>query len=148
VKDCWLTNGGPLSLLVHGGVIIVLGVILFASSFASSSSWVAVALLLFSRPLSCSICLMTTNNDRCHCSLFGCHVAISDVAPGFRVNREMERGGCVGLTWRKTPVDSDNVMHHHHCHCIVSMWQMPVFLPWLATWRFRVVLVVLGCGGG
>ena len=29
-----------------------------------------------------------------HCSSFGCHVAISDVAPGFRVNKINERGGC------------------------------------------------------
>ena len=50
----------------------------------------------------------------CCCSSFGCHVAISDVAPGFWVNREMERGACVGLTWRKTPMDGDDIMHCRH----------------------------------
>ena len=27
----------------------------------------------------------TTNDDQCRRSLFGCHIAISDVAPGFRM---------------------------------------------------------------
>jgi len=54
------------------------------------------------------------NNGISSCSLFGCHIAISNVAPGFQVNREMERGGCVGLTWRKTPMDGDNAVHCHH----------------------------------
>jgi len=111
---CWLTNGGPLSPLVHGGVVVVLGVISLVLSFAPLSSWVAVALLLLSCPSSSGVHSMMMNNDISHCLLFGCHVAISDVAPGFQVNREMERGGCVGLTWRKTPMDGDNIVHCHH----------------------------------
>ena len=145
---CWLTNGGPLLPLVHGGVVVVLGVVSLVLSFAPSSSWVAVALLLFSRLSSCGVCLMTMNNNISCCSSFGCHVAISNVAPGFWVNREMERGGCVGLTWRKTPMDGDDIVHHHHCCCIALMWRMPVFLLWLVIWCFRVILMVLGCGGG
>ena len=111
---CWLTNGGPLLPLVHGGVIIVLGVVSLVSLFAPSSSWVTIALLLFSHPSSCGVRPMMMNNDISCCSSFGCHVAISDVAPGFWVNREMERGACVGLTWRKTPMDGDDIMHRHH----------------------------------
>ena len=56
---CWLTNGGPLLALVGGGVV-VLGVVLLASSFGPSSSQVAVALLLFSCPSSCGVLLMMT----------------------------------------------------------------------------------------
>jgi len=68
---CWLTNGGPLSLLVHGGVIVVLGVVLLGSSFVPLSSWVAVVLVFFSRLSSCGVHLMMMNNDQCHCLSFG-----------------------------------------------------------------------------
>jgi len=62
----------------------------------------------------------------------------------------MERGGCVGLTWKKTPMDSDDIMHRHHCpalslsslHCVDVVDAS--FLLWLVTWHFRIVLVVLG----
>jgi len=60
---CWLTNGGPLSLLVHGGVVVVLGVISLALSFAPSSSWVAVVLVFFSHLSLCGVHLMTMNNN-------------------------------------------------------------------------------------
>jgi len=41
---------------------------------------------------------MTTNNDQCHHSLFGCHVAVSNVAPGFCVKWMIGRGEVSLLT--------------------------------------------------
>jgi len=41
-------------------------------------------------------------------------------------------------------MDGDDVVHRHHRHCVVSMWWTLVFLLWLVTWCFHIVLVVLG----
>ena len=49
-----------------------------------------------------------TNDD--HHSLFGCHIAVSNVAPGFCVNKINERGGCAD----SPNVDSNNVVRLHH----------------------------------
>ena len=44
-----------------------------------------------------------------HRSSFGCHVAVSDVAPGTHVNKINERGGCT----HSPNVDGDYIVHLH-----------------------------------
>ena len=44
-----------------------------------------------------------------HCSSFGCHVAVSDVVPGFCVNTKNEREGCAG----SPNVDDDDIVCLH-----------------------------------
>jgi len=65
--------------------------------------------------------------------VFGCHVAVSDVAPGFPVSKESGgRGVFTHLGWVDVP----------RCHrCVASIWPALVHL---VMWRCRVVLVVLG----
>jgi len=41
---------------------------------------------------------MTTNDNQCHCLLFGCHVAVGNVAPGFCVKKMIGRGEMSLLT--------------------------------------------------
>ena len=65
--------------------------------------------------------------------VFGCHVTVSDVAPGFPVSKESGgRGVFTHLGWVDVP--------HRRC-CVVSIWPALVHL---VPWRCRVVLVVLG----
>ena len=52
---------------------------------------------------------MMTNG---HHSSFGCHIAVSDVAPGFHVNKINERGGCAD----SPNVDGDDIVCLHHGH--------------------------------
>ena len=45
-----------------------------------------------------------------HHLLFGCHIADSDMAPGLRVNKGKEGGGCTDLP----DVDGDDIVRLHH----------------------------------
>jgi len=65
--------------------------------------------------------------------VFGCHITVSDVAPGFPVSKESGgRGVFTHLGWVDVPCC---------CHCVTSIWPALVHL---VTWRCCVVLVVLG----
>ena len=65
--------------------------------------------------------------------VFGCHVAVSNVAPGFPVSKESRGMGVfTHLGWVDVP---------HHCRCVMSIW---LALIHLVTWCCCVVLVVLG----
>jgi len=65
--------------------------------------------------------------------VFACHVAVSDVAPGFPVSKESGgRGVFTHLGWVDVP---------HCCCCVTSIW---LALIHLVTWHCCVVLVVLG----
>ena len=77
----------------------------------------------------------TTNDDQCRRSSFGCHVAISDVAPGFRMVIWVHGWsfGFMGGRWRS--------------------WAVGVVVPHYGPWapcggclrlRRRVVVVVVG----
>ena len=70
-----------------------------------------------------SIIMWCLSNDQCHCLSFGCHIAISDVAPGFWVNREMERGvlgspGGKPLWMVMMSCVITVVLHCHRCCCV------------------------------
>ena len=52
----------------------------------------------------------TTNENQCHHSLFGCHIAAGDVAPGFHMGR-----------WRSFPSVSDRF----------HLWAVIFFCKWL-----------------
>jgi len=66
-------------------------------------------------------------------SVFGCHVAVSDMAPGFPVSKESGgRGVFTHLGWVDVP---------RRCCCVASIWPALIHL---VTWRCHVVLVVLG----
>ena len=66
-------------------------------------------------------------------SVFRCHVADSDVAPGFPVSKESGGWGVfTHLGWVDVP-------HRHRC--VMSIWPALIHL---VTWHCCVVLVVLG----
>ena len=65
--------------------------------------------------------------------VFGCHITVSDMAPGFPVSKESGgRGVFTHLGWVDVP---------HRRRCVTSIW---LALIHLVTWCCRVVLVVLG----
>jgi len=81
---------------------------------------------------------MMAHDDQCRCSSFGCHVTVSDMAPGFCVKEMMGRGEVRLLTWA------------HHCPCLYvaagHRSRAVVDGCWLVVVRLCMWVAVFVCG--